>query len=494
MSPVRTRVGARGVIDLVLDADSFECWDTAPDYSTEPQDYRRELERAAARSGVDEAVLTGRGTVAGRPVVVVVGEFAFLGGSIGRAAAARVVAALRRATTEGLAVLASTASGGTRMQEGAPAFWQMTEITRAVMAHRRAGLPYLVHLRHPTTGGVYASWGSLGQITFAEPGALVGFLGPRVHAGLTGAAFPDGIQTAEHLAAHGVIDTVVSTEELRTTLERTLALLMDPAGAPTQHPRSTRPRRVPQRARSAWEIVETTRRPDRIGVHDLLGVGAPGAVLFGGSDGGVVVALTRLDEQPCVFVGQQRTRRLGPEALRAARRGMLLAEELRLPLVTVVDTPGAECSPRAEEQAIAREIARCMATLAELTVPTVAVLIGQGSGGGALALLPARRVIAVECSWLSPLPPEGASIIVHGHAGRAADLAATQRVRAVDLLEAGIVHTLVCERDEGPASDLADAVLAEIGHALRTDTRPVSDTPPGSDRLAEHSPRHAAGR
>ena len=117
----------------------------------------------------------------GRAVAVVVNEFRFLGGSIGAAAAARIVSAVRRATAEGLPLLATTASGGTRMQEGTPAFFEMANISRAVMAHRAAGLPYLVHLRHPTTGGVYASWGSLGHVTVAEPGALVGFLGPKVY-------------------------------------------------------------------------------------------------------------------------------------------------------------------------------------------------------------------------------------------------------------------------------------------------------------------------
>ena len=152
----------------------------------------RLLEAAAAKAGTDESVLTGRGEVRGRPVAVVVNEFRFLAGSIGRAAADRITAAVRRATAEGLPLLASTASGGTRMQEGTPAFVRMVEISRALMDHRAAGLPYLVHLRHPTTGGVYASWGSLGHVTVAEPGALVGFLGPKVYAGLNGRPFPTG--------------------------------------------------------------------------------------------------------------------------------------------------------------------------------------------------------------------------------------------------------------------------------------------------------------
>lgn len=146
---------------------------------------------------------------------------------------------------------------------------------------------------------------------------------------------------------------------------------------------------------------------------------------------------------------------------------MRLAEELRLPLVTVIDTPGAELSKAAEEGAVAGEIARCLATLATMTVPTVAVLLGQGCGGGALALLPARVVVAAEHAWLTPLPPEGASVIVHGDTEHAAELAERQRVRAADLRAAGIVHRVVPEHDADTARDLAVAVVAEVADALR---------------------------
>ena len=214
MSRVTRRWTARELLDLVLDEGSFESWDEPVDYSREPEAYRRELEAAAEKAGTDESVLTGRGLMHGRPVVVLVNEFRFLAGSIGRAAADRITSAVRRATAEGLPVLATTASGGTRMQEGTPAFVRMVEISRALMDHRAAGLPYLVYLRHPTTGGVFASWGSLAHVTVGEPGALIGFLGPKVYEALNGEPFPDDVQTAENLAAHGVIDAVVAAEDL----------------------------------------------------------------------------------------------------------------------------------------------------------------------------------------------------------------------------------------------------------------------------------------
>ncbi|GAA2740938.1 carboxyl transferase domain-containing protein [Terrabacter aerolatus] len=471
---------AHELLDLVLDAGSFESWDEPIDISGQPEAYRLQLEAAAARAGTDESVLTGRGLVRGRPVAVVVNEFRFLAGSIGRAAAERITAAVRRATAEGLPVLASTASGGTRMQEGTPAFVHMVEISRALMAHRAARLPYLVHLRHPTTGGVYASWGSLGHVTVAEPGALVGFLGPKVYEALNGEPFPAGVQTAENLAAKGVLDAVVAAEDLPMLVDRALGVLVD---GPTV-PRFDRRDGEPSGHLSTWESIEDTRRPGRAGVRELLRHGATGTLRLNGTDEGerdstMLVALTRLDGQPCVLVGQDRARQsptspMGPGALREARRAMRLAEELGMPLVTVIDTPGAELSARAEEGAIAGEIARCIATLTTMTVPTVSVVLGQGCGGGALALLPAHEVIAAEHAWLSPLPPEGASAIVHGDVTHAAEMAELQQVGVLDLAARGIVSRIVPEPPDDTAPALAVAVVAECAAALRRQTQPHS--------------------
>ncbi len=172
-----SRIGARALRDAVLDEESFISWDAPPLEVARSRDYQRELAEASSKTGLDESVLTGEGTIFGRRVAVVVCEFDFLAGSIGVAAAERITAAVTRATAERLPLLASPSSGGTRMQEGTVAFLQMVKIAAAVELHKQAHLPYLVYLRHPTTGGVFASWGSLGHVTAAEPGALIGFLG-----------------------------------------------------------------------------------------------------------------------------------------------------------------------------------------------------------------------------------------------------------------------------------------------------------------------------
>lgn len=470
-------VTALELLSVVLDPDSYTSWDAPIDIDGHPDDYRATLLRAAEKSGVDEAVITGSGRIRERPVAIIANEFEFLAGSIGMAAAERIVRAINRATDERLPLLASTASGGTRMQEGTPAFVKMADITHALAEHKAAGLPYLVHLRHPTTGGVFASWGSLGHITTAEPEALAGFLGPKVFEALRGRPFPPDVQVADRLASRGVIDGVLPTAHLRPMTARTLSLLLDGPTPSTRERRQVTDGGGPDRPdESVWSNIEATRSPDRPGLRELLRFGSDETVnlsgtLTGESNPAVAVSLARLDGVACVVVGHDRAAEidtpLGPAGLRQAQRGMRLANELSLPLVTVVDTAGADLSESAELGAMAGEIARTLAQLTSLSTPSVAVLLGQGCGGGALALLPAKCILATEKSWLSPLPPEGASVILTGSTDSAADVARSQRVGAATLLADGIVHHVIPEHPADDPEALCNAVAAEIGARLR---------------------------
>ncbi len=477
-----TRITTGQLLDAVLDAGSFVSWDSDPMAVPVSDSYARELADARAATGLDEAVLTGEGRISGRRVAVVVCEFDFLGGSIGVAAAERITAAVERATAERLPLLASPSSGGTRMQEGTVAFLQMVKIAAAVRLHKRAYLPYLVYLRHPTTGGVFASWGSLGHITVAEPGALIGFLGPRVYELLYGEPFPAGIQTAENLQRHGVIDGVVALDELRRTLDRALRVIADP---PEPLPGPEPPEPTPQVP--AWDSVVASRRPDRPGVGSLLRHGAADCVLLSGTGGGeaatTLLALARFNGQPTVVLGQQRTTAgglVGPAALREARRGMALAAELRLPLVLLIDAAGPALSAEAEEGGLAAEIAQCLAELVTLETPTVSVLLGQGSGGPALAMVPADRVLAALHGWLAPLPPEGASAIVFRDTAHAPELAGAQGIRSADLLASGIVDAIVPEHPD--AADEPVEFCRRLSRAIAAEVHALRETPP-TERL-----------
>nr|WP_184915228.1 carboxyl transferase domain-containing protein [Kitasatospora gansuensis] len=453
------------MIELLLDAGSFKRWDQPVRYDGADPSYAAALARAGERTGLDEAVTTGQGLLAGRPVAVVVSEFGFLGGSIGVATAERITRAVERATAERLPLLALPVSGGTRMQEGTAAFLCMVRISAAVLAHQEAGLPYLTYLRNPTMGGVFASWGTLGHLVLAEPGARLGFLGPRAHQELRGVELPAEVQLAETLAGRGLIDAVVPPERLAEVVGRALAVLSDPAGpAPEPTPGYT-----PAPA-DAWESVGRSRLPGRPGTDAVLAAADPGRVELAAPDRALVRALVRFGGQPAVLVGQRpgAERPFTAADLRAVRRTARIAEQLGLPLVTLVDTTGAELSAQAELDGLAVEIARCLSTLVALRTPVLSVLLGQGSGGGALALLPADLVLAAEHGWLAPLPPEGASAIMHRDGAHAPELARSQGIGAADLRTAGLVDRIVPERPDAAEEPLAFAgrVAEAIGAAL----------------------------
>lgn len=476
-----TRLTAAGLIAKVVDEHSWTSLDTTPIDIDADADYAADLARARQTTGLDEAVVTGTATLRGRRIAVVACDFGFLGGSIGVAAGARLTDAIRHATAEGLPLLAMPTSGGTRMQEGTTAFLQMVRITSAIVAHKAAHLPYLVYLRNPTTGGVFASWGSLGHVTFAEPGALVGFLGPRVYEALYGNPFPTGVQTAENLYVHGLVDAVVPNEAIGDVCHRALTILTL-SGLTANPPDATPLPMAPAQAASevsAWQAVCATRRPERPGVRELLSYAGSDVLQLNGTgqgenDQGLLLALTRFGDTPCVLLGQDRRAQtpdapLGPGALRQARRGMRLAADLQLPLVTVIDTAGAALSREAEEGGLAGEIARCIADLIALPVPTVSVLLGQGTGGGALALLPADRILAAQHGWLSPLPPEGASAILHHDIAHAEAMAERQGIRSTDLHRQGVVDAVIAESPDAAVEPKAFCV--RVGQGLNRELR-----------------------
>jgi acetyl-CoA carboxylase carboxyl transferase subunit beta len=548
---------------LVADEGSLVAWD-ADVVSDDPlrfadgRPYRERLEEARARTSLGESVLTGAATVAGHPVALVAGEFGFLGGSIGVATGERVARAFERALERRLPLVALPASGGSRMQEGTLALVQMAKLATAATRLRAAGLPYVVCLTDPTTGGVLASWGSLGTITFALPGALLGFAGPRVVELLTGASLPEGVQRSETLLAHGLLDDVVDPEHLRTRIAHVLAVAAPPAPASTQSeprpapfspasvqneprpapsapasaesdPRVARsaptsaqnePRPAPPApatpqseplgdagappratgepaGRDAWQSLLHARDRRRPGAAEVLAALAEDVTELRGDrtgrpdDPGCLAALARLSGRPAVVVAQRRAAdgsppALGPAGYRKARRAFALAAELQLPLVTIVDTPGARLSADAERGGLAGEIAGCLAELGALPVPTVALLLGEGGSGGALAFLHADRVICAENASLGVIAPEGASAILHRDLAHAPELAATQRGASWQLLRYGIADAVVPE--PLPAHVEPAAFLRRLRTAL-DDQLTALLAQPDDDRLAARHTR-----
>ncbi|HSX68074.1 carboxyl transferase domain-containing protein, partial [Nocardioides sp.] len=247
----------------------------------------------------------------------------------------------------------------------------------------------------------------------------------------------------------------------------------------------------------AWDAVTRTRRPERPGVRDLLAARASEVVELSGTQAGEVgpallLALARFGGQPCVVVGQDRAaeaagHKLGPAALRVARRGFALAAELRIPVLTVIDTRGGELSAAAEEGAIAGEIARCLADLVSCSAPTLSLMLGEGNGGAALAFLPADRVVAAQHGWLAPLPPEGASAIVHRDTDHAPAMAQAQQILATGLAERGVVDIVVPE--ESDAAEERETFLERLGAVLTTELAGLHER--GAGTAAERAARYA---
>ncbi len=187
--------------------------------------YPDRLADARRKTGMEDAVLVAHGTVGGHRAVIAAMDFRFMGGSMGAAMGEALVAAARLAVLQKAALIVFTASGGARMQEGPVSLMQMPRSTIAVQMVREAGLPYIVVMTDPTTGGVTASFAMLGDIQIAEPGALIGFAGARVIEETIREKLPEGFQRAEYLLEHGMVDMVLARGEMAATLGRLLGLL-----------------------------------------------------------------------------------------------------------------------------------------------------------------------------------------------------------------------------------------------------------------------------
>ncbi|OJF16194.1 acetyl-CoA carboxylase, carboxyltransferase subunit beta [Couchioplanes caeruleus] len=439
---------------------------------------------AVARSGRDTGVLAVRGRIDGHPVVLAVMDFAFLGGSLGTAEGEAVTAAAEAALAGRTPLIVVAASGGARMQEGALSLMQMAKTSNAFAALDEAGLLTITVVTDPTYGGVAASFATLSDVVIAEPGARMGFAGPRVIRQTIRQELPEGFQTAEFLLAHGLVDRVVRRSELRQTLGRLVAMSRDDDGAPSaEAPQGvvwTDPDRMPAEiaAREPREVVGLARMPQRPTTLDHAGHWLDGFIELHGDRAGadcpaVVGGLGWLGGRPVVLVGHQKghttaelvRRKFGmpsPAGFRKAGRLFRLAAKLGLPVVTLIDTPGADPGLQAEEQGQAIAVAESLRLMGRLPVPVVAVVTGEGGSGGALALGVADRVLMCANSIYSVISPEGCAAILWKRPDAAADAARALRIAAADLLRLGVVDGVVPEPPGGAHTDPAAA--AELVH------------------------------
>lgn len=489
--------------DLV---DDFTPWDGPADGPTggDPLDwpgYCDLLAQARRAGAATESVITGAAMAAGRsprvPVTVIASVFDFIGGSMGVAAGERVVRAYERATDERLAVLVVARSGGARLQEGMAALIQLARVADAARRHADAGLVQVAYLQSPTTGGVYASYASLADVIWAAPGAIIGFAGPRVVEMTTGDPLGPNAHTAESACAAGLVDAVLEPHEVRDQLALLAGITR--AGDATSRDADLSPSApsVPSAphqpgAVDPWTALGRARDPQRASSHRWLDVLIPRAsVLVGDRAGGVdpyvrtgvgfteagtavgFVAVDRSTSSP----GASNPGRIGPAGYRTARRTIELAARIGLPLVTLVDTPGADPSEAAERAGVAGEIARTLAAISAHPAPTVSVIVGEGGSGGALAFSATDRCFALDGAVFEVIAPEGAAAILERSAADAPELAARLGITGADLLRLGVVDQVIAASDPTRAAD-RDAVRGAVDDAIATAR--VGD---GRDRL-----------
>ncbi|MDQ7843692.1 MAG: acetyl-CoA carboxylase carboxyltransferase subunit alpha [Armatimonadota bacterium] len=454
---------------------------------TDQRSYRDRLAEARARTGLREAVVTGEARIEGRAVVLGVFDFDFMGGTMGSVVGEKLADAFEHAARRRLPVVTVSSSGGARMQEGMLSLMQMAKTAAARAAHDRAGGAFISVLANPTFGGVAASFASLGDVIIAEPRALVGFVGPRVIEMTLGVQLPPESHRAESLFAAGMIDLIVPREDLRAAIAYLIGHLSPEAGLrrPRAHRMPALPRRRTGPVRS-WQTVQLARHPQRPTAVDFIDrLFARFVELHGdrhfGDDPAVVAGLGELDDQTVVVVAQERGRtpeeqefrRRGmalPEGYRKALRLMRLGAKFNLPVVTLIDTPGAHPGLEAEQRGIAQALAANLMEMAVLPTPVVSAVIGEGGSGGALSLGVADHVLMLEHAIYSVISPEGAAAILWRDAGRAAEVAEGLKITASDLLRLGVIDEIVPEPPEGAHADhdlAADLLRAAVVRAVR---------------------------
>jgi crotonobetainyl-CoA:carnitine CoA-transferase CaiB-like acyl-CoA transferase/acetyl-CoA carboxylase beta subunit len=403
--------------------------------------YQELLEQARARSGERQAVVAGLGSFDGQECVVIAFEFGFLGGSMGHAEGAWMVAAAEEAIRRRLPLVSLVRSGGARIQEGLASLVQMRQVGAVLAAVRAAHIPHITVARDPTTGGVWSSLVAAADVIIAEAGAQIGLAGDRVRpAGGIAAAF-----TAEGKHATGFVDMVVAPDELRSAVGRVLRLLSPSTRGGTAVPPLPVQFDGPSPA-SGWAQVERARKIDRPEAQryldayfsfraELTGDRA------GGTDDNLRIGFGKHGDSTVGYVAQL-GRATTAAGYRQATRLLTLADRLQVPIVTLIDTPGAANDADAERSGVGTAIAELIAAIAAVRVPVLSVTVGEGVSGGAMALASDDLWMAAG-SYFTVIAPEAAASILKQPADTAPDLADRLRVGPHEVVEMGIALGLL---------------------------------------------------
>lgn len=451
-------------IEELVEPDSFEEWDRGLE-TRNPllfKGYEEKVKDLQEKTGLDEAVVTGSAMIGKHRTALAVCDGRFLMASMGHVVGEKITRLFERATKEKLPVIIFACSGGARMQEGMISLMQMAKTAGAIKRHSDAGNLYITVLTDPTTGGVTASYAMLGDIILAEPGALIGFAGPRVIEQTIGQKLPEGFQRAEFQLEHGFVDAIVTRENMKSKLTEILVLhkrKIMPAGMQDAFIPAT-----PEKKAEAWDKVILSRKKDRPTGMDYIRELFPDFIeLHGdryfGDDPAIVGGIAEFLGIPVTVIAQCKGRNTkenikrnfgmpSPEGYRKALRLMKQAEKFGRPVICLVDTPGAFCGMEAEERGQGEAIARNLLEMSALKTPILSVVIGEGGSGGALAMAVADQVWMLENAIYSILSPEGFASILWKDSKRAKEAAEVMKITAEDLKKLEIVDGIIQEPEE----------------------------------------------
>ena len=458
------RVHAYERIRMTVDEDSFEEWEKDMEFVNplEFKGYEEKVKSLKEKTGLSEAVVTGKASIEGNPAVIAVCDGRFLMASMGQVVGEKITRAVERATKEQLPVIIFACSGGARMQEGIVSLMQMAKTAAALKRHSDAGLLYVSVLTDPTTGGVTASFAMLGDVILAEPKALIGFAGPRVIEQTIGEKLPKGFQRSEFLLEHGFIDRIVERKEMRTVLGNILQMHHTAQNHVIQKPVQTvEKERQSVQEKDAWERVTISRKNDRPVGQDYIRILFSDFLEFHGDrcygdDTAIIGGIARFAGIPVTVIAQAKGKSTkenvahhfgmpSPEGYRKALRLMKQAEKFKRPILLFVDTPGAFCGIEAEERGQGEAIARNLFEMSSMKVPVLSVVIGEGGSGGALALAVADEVWMLENAIYSVLSPEGFASILWKDSKRASEAAEVMKLTAADLKKLGVIEAVIAE-------------------------------------------------
>ncbi|MBQ7463559.1 MAG: acetyl-CoA carboxylase, carboxyltransferase subunit beta, partial [Lachnospiraceae bacterium] len=454
------RIPARERIRTVCDRGTFEEWfgEMTTTNRLNHEGYDEKLEKAKEATGLNEAVITGKGEMFGSPFALAVCDSNFLMGSMGYVVGEKITRMIERATDEKLPVFVFCCSGGARMQEGLISLMQMEKTAAAVARHGQAGLLYCTILTDPTMGGVTASFAMLGDVIAAEPGAEIGFAGKRVIRQTIGEELPHGFQTAEFMEKHGMIDGIVErrvmkkvlffmlhshSDRYKTTGAENIREIISKSGA--------NPPLFKSETKSKWEKVRSIRSSDFVPTMTYISKIFDIFIELKGDrkyrdDRSVVGGIALIDGRPVTVITEYRgydikeavERNFGmpmPEGYRKSYRLMKQAEKFNRPIITFINTPGAYCGVGAEERGQGEAIAQNLLLMSTLKVPVLAIIVGEAGSGGALALAVGNEVWMFENAIYSILTPEGFASILWKDASRAEEAAEKMHISAGDLIK-----------------------------------------------------------